>query len=128
MPKKEVHLELVDHNKDFVTFIEKNNGIPPFQDWGVTVLFYTALHQVHAFLAERGKHPETHGEINLYLQRERIDLDIRLEYTRLRNLSEQARYQKACFHEDEFREEIRKDCMKIIEYFQGLMSRSTNSS
>ena len=52
-----------------------------YTEWEVTILFYSALHYVDAFLATQGAHPKSH--------RERFDL--------VSNLTDLARYYEILF-------------------------------
>ncbi len=61
MVELDEHLKAVVHNKDFLDYVE--DKMPPFEDWGVTVLFYIALHCLQAYFAKEKKHPPTHHNI-----------------------------------------------------------------
>jgi hypothetical protein len=62
------HIEQVRHNKKLVAFLEKQSE-QQFLDWQITVVFYTALHLIHA-LAEKKRiyigsaHTAVHNNLN----------------------------------------------------------------
>ena len=58
--------------------------------WTITVIFYTALHEVQAFLMENGDDPQTHECRGAVLLEKWPDLEV--PYSRLKRLSGNARY------------------------------------
>ncbi len=57
MPARDDHIWQARHNASFYATLDKG----AFKDWAATVLFYTGLHYIDAFLAERRNiHPSTH--------------------------------------------------------------------
>ncbi len=64
MPNRQRHLTKARENENLADTMA---SLPDrHTDWEVTMLFYSALHYVDAFLATRGVHPKTHRErINL---------------------------------------------------------------
>ena len=61
-----------------------------YNDWGITALFYSALHYVEAALARLNIHSEDHGDrtVNIAHYLRYINTD----YGVLRNLSQDVRY------------------------------------
>lgn len=60
-----------------------------YTEWEITVMFYSALHYVSAFLSSRGEHPENH------YQRRKLVVQltsIAAEYENLQQASQEARY------------------------------------
>ena len=97
MPPKEEHLRQAAHNREFYDAISPSQ----FTDWSVTALFYAALHNIDAYLAENDYHPRTHEKrfmlVNT-LHNLRVIAD---EYMVLRDESEAARYDITHFTRDE---------------------------
>lgn len=57
MPSRDEHLAQAKHNARFYGSFDRS----VFKDWAVTVLFYTSLHYIDAFLAHRANiHPVKH--------------------------------------------------------------------
>ena len=72
------------------SLLEDLSNLPTrYTEWEVTVMFYSALHFVSAFLATLGEHPENHHQRKkLVAQLTRIAA----EYEDLREASNEARY------------------------------------
>lgn len=62
MPELDRHLPQAERNESAADAMATLPNRHP--DWEVTMLFYSALHYVDAFLATRGLHPRTHFERN----------------------------------------------------------------
>jgi len=88
MPNKDSHLTQARHNAAFYQSID----IQKYSDWGATVLFYTGLSYVDAFLATHGIHPATHAKRNGYIHRINVLRRISSHYSALKSSSETARY------------------------------------
>jgi hypothetical protein len=58
--------------------------------WGITGIFYTALHEVQAFLLEHNEDPQTHECRKEVLAKRWPDIEV--PYTRLKRISGAARY------------------------------------
>lgn len=92
MPSRSDHLWQARHNADFYAGIDKT----AFPDWGITVLFYTALHYIDTLLSEvnppGGIHPDKHkvrdNAVALVAQLKPIYIN----YSFLKNQSFNARY------------------------------------
>ncbi len=88
-----------------ITFLKEVNSLPkPNWDWQVTISFYSAVHFVNAYLAEKGDlHYRTHEDVKNALNTHnpmalyRIPENIYVAYVKLEGLSRRARY--LC-HED----------------------------
>ena len=92
MPNLNQHLALAESNKRFAESIA---SLPVrFPGWETTVLFYSALHYVDAFLATQGIHPRNHDS-----RIESVKSYIRSweDYRHLYRLSLGARYNMASF-------------------------------
>ena len=99
MPGVDVHSRQAKHNKAFLT--EFNLVQTAYSDWAVTVMFYTALHLIEAYLATKGLHPADHGVRDNYLTRMTALKPIYRPYRELRHYSEKARYRGARFTTDD---------------------------
>lgn len=60
MPEFQRHLSKAQENENLADTMATLPNRPT--DWEVTMLFYSALHYVDAFLATRDLHPENHRE------------------------------------------------------------------
>ena len=68
MSKHLEHLEQIRHNKKFLVFLDKHSD-QQFIDWQMTVVFYTALHFIHALARKKkcnigASHEKVHENIN----------------------------------------------------------------
>jgi hypothetical protein len=106
MPGKGKHKEQIESNKQFFSFINKDES--KFFDWNITVLFYTILHYADAFCAGKGYSKiENHKERNKLLYDFLEEKDYRL-YLRLLNASKDSRYEVRCLGE-----KARNYCLQI---------------
>ncbi len=86
------HLDQVEHTIDVFRYL--GVAAPAYHDWQVTCLFYAALHLVEAFLhqtASRARRTNTHALRSGAVRR--LLPAISLDYERLKNQSEGARYE-----------------------------------
>jgi hypothetical protein len=89
MPARDDHLEQARHNVQFYASIDRT----VFKDWAVTVLFYTGLHYIDAFLAEkRSIHPPKHKQRDTLVSTVTELRPILADYFALKNGSFNARY------------------------------------
>ncbi|RLD53224.1 MAG: hypothetical protein DRI94_00535 [Bacteroidetes bacterium] len=95
MPDKNSHLKKAEKNFSFLNLIKDSE----YNDWKITVSFYTALHILNAYIIEKtGNHYRTHVEveqaINPYnvLSLAKIEEDVYVAYMALSNLSRRSRY------------------------------------
>ena len=89
MPARDDHINQARHNVRFYTTIDKFT----FKDWAATVLFYTALHYIDAFLDQiRNIHPITHKSRDKLLATVTELRPIFPAYSALKNASFNARY------------------------------------
>lgn len=90
------HLEQAERNEELANAISRLET--RFTEWEVTVLFYSALHYVSAFLATRGYEAKNHHERrNLIAQH----TDVANEYDNLLQHSLDARYEMKEFTPEE---------------------------
>lgn len=95
MPSVQQHIQQANHNERLRQQLDTLNII----DWTITVMFYTALHKVDAFLANVNIHPKKHtsGDPNDFGRNQYVNtffpLDKHKSYCRLYNASRNARYE-----------------------------------
>lgn len=91
-PSPQDHRNQARTNERFYQALGDRNAQYP--QWAMVALFYTALHEVQAFLIAHGQRPDSHRERKAVLRRNRFQLgnDIGRHYRQLRQWSEDARY------------------------------------
>jgi len=105
MASQEQHKIQAKHNQDLLDFFEKTPGGDEFDDWYVTVAFYTALHHFEAILPAVAskinnkrkmgfvlEHYDTHAERSFAMQI--IFYDVYIPYSSLYKRSKMAKYKK----------------------------------
>ena len=102
MPSQSEHLIKASHNKNLLEDFDLLHT--EFIDWVVTVLFYSAVHYVEAFLAVRSIHSPIHAERDRRVRN--LLPDIYDSYNDLKNDSVEARYYMRQFSVDEISNEI----------------------
>jgi hypothetical protein len=95
MPGESVHQQQAVHNRNF--FTEFRLAQSDYTDWAATVLFYTALHLVEAFLASRGEHSPDHRQRDQNFVRFAELRPLYSPYRELKHHSQRARYYGARF-------------------------------
>jgi hypothetical protein len=87
------HLTVVAHNEGVIDKLDADDG-----DWIMTLLFYTALHLVDAYMQPSlGACPSNHGERDDFMRRFGALRAARSRYRELRDYSRDARYAGFCF-------------------------------
>lgn len=90
------HIDKAERNEQF--FLHHNLRTSPFNEWGVTVLFYAAVHYVDAVLAqESGLHPTKHPDRNTGVAKSPTIGLIYSAYKDLYDRSKDARYTHITF-------------------------------
>jgi len=67
MPDKNAHRRQVQHNQEFIDFL--NLDSTKYLDWVVTVAFHVAIHLVEQHLAQYGIDSPNHADRWLYMER-----------------------------------------------------------
>ena len=101
MPQRHEHLKRARENEKLAQALKKlksSSGV----DWAITVLFYSALHYVDAFLAGKNCHPLTHEDRNDEIEANGSLAGIFNDYRRLEDLSREARYNIAEYPPEKF--------------------------
>ena len=90
MPNRDEHLAQATHNTRFYNSFDKAT----YSDWAATVLFYTGLQYIDAFLATRGGgiHPGRHAVRDNLVNTVAELRPIAVDYLKLKSSSETARY------------------------------------
>jgi len=84
------HVAQAKHNERFFAKVDLNED----SDWAVTALFYAALHYIGAYLAMVGcQDPGSHGGRLRLIRQDEQTRKLFKEYSRLKDYSENARYQ-----------------------------------
>ena|SRR5437879_869497 len=98
MPATPEHLDQARRNEGFFASID----LSVYGDWAATVLFYTALHYVDAYLATEGHvDPGDHDARDTLMKDFAPTRAIWREYCRLKNHSRSARYYAVRFTKGE---------------------------
>ena len=63
-----------------------------YAGWGLTMLFYAAVHAVQAYFVTQGRYPITHAHRDSSIQRDANIRAIYIDYREMENLSRVARY------------------------------------
>ncbi len=93
MPERHEHLQRARDNELLAAQLKADVGFS--NDWAITMLFYSALHYVDAFLAGKRMHPLNHDDRDEEIERNGSLTDIYRHYRRLKDFSRSARYEIA---------------------------------
>ena len=93
MSNKKHHFDVVDHNFEALRHLTSPNP-STYVDWCTTVIFYMALHHIHAYLADKkNMHPSSHTNLDSIISRDMKLKPIYNKYRHLKDDSEDARYE-----------------------------------
>jgi hypothetical protein len=95
VPQRHEHLKRAQENEQLAAAM--NADIPVCADWAITMLFYSALHYLHGFLAGKNFHPPNHDARDVEIERNGSLAGIYREYRRLKDASRAGRYEIAEF-------------------------------
>jgi hypothetical protein len=101
VPQRHEHLKRAQENEKLATALKKLRS-PSGIDWAITVLFYSALHYIDAFLAGKNCHPLTHDNRNDEIEANGCLSEISNDYRRLEDMSREARYNVAEYPAEKF--------------------------
>ena len=92
MPNSIKHLSIIEQN--YKTLVHLTQSVPSnYSDWCVTIIFYMALHYVHAFLSEElAEHPNDHQSLQSIIVSNTQLKAIYQKYRNLQDDSREARY------------------------------------
>ena len=92
MPNKNKHLQIVAQNYKVLSHLSKPNP-SDYTDWCVTIVYYMALHFVHAYLAEKkDQHITIHSVLQKTIKDDPNLKSIYSDYRHLQDDSQDARY------------------------------------
>lgn len=93
MPTAEAHEKQYDHNKSLLECEALQND--ENCDWAVTIAFYSAMHLIEKFFADKGIHNKNHEVRNNFVAREAVlrRKKIPAKYNLLYNQSIRSRYE-----------------------------------
>jgi len=102
MPSRSDHVGKARHNEQFFSSFDINTT--PFLDWVVNGIFYSALHYLDSYFANKGKHPGDHQKrIRLIWAERDLGRSFFRLYRPLKDDSEEGRYNMRTFAPDEIR-------------------------
>lgn len=90
MPNKRNHLNIIKENFSALQLLSQSRE--EYTDWCVTIIFYMALHYIHAYLAGKGEHPTSYEILEKLIEENRNLKRIYDKYYQLKDDSIQARY------------------------------------
>ena len=100
MPSKRKHVSMATKNERFFEHFDLDNS--PFLEWAVTGLFYSLIHYIEAYLADRlNDHTSSHFDREPRMDRISDLRRIYNEYRHLKDQSRQGRYLGLRFTSDE---------------------------
>ncbi len=122
MVNTERHISKAKKNEDFLNYVKKE--IPPYEEWGITVLFYIVLQYLDAYLALKYRHPRNHNERDTLLKDDSsISRDVKRDYITLKKKSIDARYHYTLIDLDDYNE-AEEDCIRLMDYFLELIDNT----
>ena len=99
VPSKDEHLNRATDNETLARSLDLDK--PVCVDWAITILFYSALHYIDAYLAGKLQHPPDHTARDSQVSSNASLADIYRDYRFLKDKSEEARYNIANFHKSQ---------------------------
>ena len=90
MSSKKNHLNIINHNFSALNYLSKQ--LERYTDWCITIIFYMALHYIHAYLSQQNEHPTSHSNLDQLIAKNPKIKKIRNKYRHLYDDSRQARY------------------------------------
>lgn len=99
MPDIAVHLETAQRNEVLAQKLADSGDF----GWGITCLFYSALHLVEAYLVKSDRTTRTHRDRDLHIREIPELTPIHRRYVRLKQDSEHSRYEGWLFSDAAFR-------------------------
>jgi hypothetical protein len=100
VPSRADHIARAEENEAFAKSLDQAK--PLYVDWGITVLFYSALHYVDAYLAIKPLHPPNLDARDTAIQNNGSLSPIYKDYRRLKDQSRAARYEIPNFDRSQF--------------------------
>jgi len=92
MPQIDKHLDIIDDNYSALAHLASPDP-SKYTSWSVTIIFYMALHYIHAYLATiNNEHPDSHAALQPLIQKDSKLSPLYTKYRHLEDDSRKARY------------------------------------
>ncbi|MEF8818850.1 MAG: hypothetical protein V5A31_10090 [Haloferacaceae archaeon] len=117
MPQEQEHQQKAQENEELADSLEGDGDYQDADDWVLTMLFYTALHNVERKLAESNMHSGNHNERKHNIKTEIDHRSLWQDYKELKDWSEQARYD--CMDIKYKHLTYRKDDLEMVKSYLG---------
>lgn len=113
MPSEQQHTEKYKHNQKILSnsLFDSN-----YNDWKITVIFYSAVHIIETFLSKVKVHTSSHKERHKAVRQYRVLREIADEYQTLYMLSIQARYDCVKFNDKTI-----NDALKLLKKIEQVV-------
>lgn len=99
MPDRNSHLQKATDNETLARSLNWDDTTEA--DWAVTMLFYSALHYIDAFLAGKNTHPRDHQARDSAIENNGTISVLYNDYRRLKDGSRSARYDFPAFQRND---------------------------
>ena len=119
MPSEDEHFTAARRAKDIALLLLEQ----PEPSWAAVLVFYSALHNVNAYLARHGRHPQSHQERNGLVG---LLTDLKAiygSYRKLESRSMWARYDLRPMTSFDVEQLLTQDLAAIEEHIQGLLTK-----
>ncbi|NUQ80797.1 MAG: hypothetical protein HUU10_04225 [Bacteroidetes bacterium] len=92
MASKQEHIDKIIHNLELLGEINSVSG--DYFDWRITLIYYSIVHLVDAFLDQHGPgdHPRNHDERKRMIGGGKVPVPIKTKYIQLESISKLSRY------------------------------------
>ena len=121
MPLKDNHLKIAKSNEDFSReLLSEGKNL----DWAVTVIFYSAIHYVEAYMATQDQHSGSHRMRDSEIGRDTNLRPLYDDFNDLKNDSIQCRYQGYTFPLNEINSRIQQSFDVVRSHILGLLHRN----
>ncbi len=108
MAQTDKHLKIVENNYEALSHLAYPDP-SKYTDWCVTIVFYMALHYIHAYLAKKSnEHPDSHASLQPLIKNDPNIKPLYSKYRHLEDDSRKARYDGEIFTIKQMRDESLK--------------------
>ena len=115
MPQTDKHFDIIEDNHSALAHLA-NPEPSKYTNWCVTIIFYMALHYIHAYLAKiSNQHPDSHAALQPLIQKDSKLSPLYTKYRHLEDDSRKARYDGEKFTIPQMRNES-------IKWFKDIQS------
>lgn len=90
MPGKNKHLDIINDNFEALSHLSSPDP-SDHTNWSTTIIFYMALHYIHAYLSKKNEHPTSHIVLDRIIFYPKLK-PLYAKYRHLKDDSEDARY------------------------------------